>query len=417
MDNKDNDKTVKNDLTEEISLPSIKDGYEETNSDLNNIFSTSMEEKDDKPKVQAQTQTLNPSADFSQIFNVASEEVKEEVPMTKSVDLESPKPQDDLAPEVKVDENVNLNKGTPKFNKDQFNNEEKVLYEIKPEKEGNPIVVFLFFTFLISFIVLLPVISKNSSKLFNFNNNENKGGDTTTTEDEFYELDVSSVRVVLDGLEFNNFVTAKKNDEYILTFTLSNTTKQPYLFDKKYYVVLYDDVENLVYRALMHSYKPVAALGAQEVNLILTESAYVKAKKFKIEEIPISFYPEVSLSTTEGEYQVLTCNYLKDEMKYYFANDKLAKIKETYKATRDETKNYEELKNSKKAESEKYNKIENLTSTFVETNTDFIMVTDFDLRNVQDKDLSDLETYRFFKYNETKNVISFELEAQGYTCG
>ena len=45
------------------------------------------------------------------------------------------------------------------------------------------------------------------------------------------------------------------------------------------------------------------------------------------------------------------------------------------------------------------------------------MVTDFDLRNVQDKDLSDLETYRFFKYNETKNVISFELEAQGYTCG
>ena len=45
------------------------------------------------------------------------------------------------------------------------------------------------------------------------------------------------------------------------------------------------------------------------------------------------------------------------------------------------------------------------------------MVNEFDLKLIPDASLSTLQTYRFFKYKENKDIISFELEAQAYNCG
>ena len=366
------------------------------------------ESNEKKEEVKSQNQTLNTNADFSSIFGVASEEkpVEENKPV-KEV------PKEELAPEVKVTEQPNPEKQPAKFNKDLFNNEEKILYEIKPEKEGNPLVVVFFFIFLVVFIIFLPSIVK----VANFKSNT--GGNTPTTkqeeESDIYELGSTAVRVKLDNLEFNNFVKISDNDELYINFTLTNTASQPYMFDKKYYITLYDE-ETIVGYALIHSYDIVSAYGSYEAQVVVNENTYRRANHFKVEEIVPSRYPNKVTTEVDGDYNVLTCTHLNDEIKYYFNNSSLVKITETYKETLEGNKNYSTDKENYRNLSEKYKQIDHFNSTFVETNTDFTMLNDIDLKDIPDKTLTDLKVYRYFRYSEQLNNIAFEIEAQGYTC-
>lgn len=366
---------------------------------------------DTKEEVKAQNQTLNPATDFSSIFGVASEE---QAPEVKIEAKKEPEPAQELAPEVKVAENVEVPKTQePKFNKDQFNSEEKLLYEIKPEKEGNPLVVLFFFIFLIAFIIFLPSLVKVAN--FNFTQNRTNTNNNEPEQSEFYELGSTSVRVKMDNLELNNFVKSSEDDEYYLIFTLTNTASEPYMFNKKYYITLYDG-ESIVGYALIHSYDIVAAYGAREVKLVINENSYQRANQFKVEEIVASRYPKVATTEVDGEYNVLTCTHLNDEMKYYFSNDALVKIKETYKELQSNSKNYAANKDTYRNLSNKYKQIQNFTSDFIETNTDFTMINNVELKDIPDKTLTDLKVYRYFRYSEDIKTVAFELGAQGYTC-
>ena len=76
-------------------------------------------------------------ADFSTIFNVESEEKTENKIQNKQAELPKTEENTNVPTEnVIIEENSNTQE--EKINKDLFNSEEKVLYEIKPEKEGNP---------------------------------------------------------------------------------------------------------------------------------------------------------------------------------------------------------------------------------------------------------------------------------------
>lgn len=366
---------------------------------------------DTQKEVKAQNQTLNPATDFSSIFGVASEE---QAPEVKVEAKKEPEPAQELAPEVKVAENVEVPKTQePKFNKDQFNSEEKLLYEIKPEKEGNPLVVLFFFIFLIAFIIFLPSLVKVAN--FNFTQNRTNTNNNEPEQSEFYELGSTSVRVKMDNLELNNFVKSSEDDEYYLIFTLTNTASEPYMFNKKYYITLYDG-ESIVGYALIHSYDIVAAYGAREVKLVINENSYQRANQFKVEEIVTSRYPKVATTEVDGEYNVLTCTHLNDEMKYYFSSDALVKIKETYKELQSNSKNYDANKDTYRNLSNKYKQIQNFTSDFIETNTDFTMINNVELKDIPDKTLTDLKVYRYFRYSEDIKTVAFELGAQGYTC-
>lgn len=397
---------------EDISLPSVKENNvsENSNNELPKIDKP--ETNSNEEGVKESQNILNSEANFAQIFNVESEE---KPALDKNVNNENEinnKASSDTTNALPKDEE----KANVQINKAQFNSEEKLLYEIKPEKEGNPIVVLLFFIFLISFVILLPVITKNNREIFKFIPFNNNSTTTSNEEDDgFYEFGSLSTRITFGDLEFSNFVNSKQNNEYYLTFTLTNTGRQPYLFDKKYYIVLYDQ-DTILYRALVHSYDPVSALGAKEVSLIISERAYQRVNKFKIEEIETSRYPDVNTTETDGDYQVLTCNYLNDEMKYYFLNEKLTRFVETYAENSNVSLNFESNKNIYRNLSDKYKNIENFNSTFVETDSQFTMINNVELSNIPDKVLADLQVYRFFKYNESKNVVAFELESQGYTC-
>lgn len=394
MDNKDimNNEESTN---EEFSLPSIK---KEENSNV---------EQEEK-QIKGRDQTTDPSVDFSAIFNVASEETPVEQP--KPAQTES-KPTEEKPAQIEVPE-AEEKKPEPKFNKDMFNSEEKLLYEIKPEKEGNPIVVLFFFIFLIAFIILLPSISK---KMETYKPKETPKEEEVVDESKMYELGSTAVRVAIGDIELNNFVVNPKGDNKYLTFTLTNNSAEPYTYNKKYYIELYEGESRLGY-ALIHDYNIVSAYGAQEVNLIITERMYSRADHFKVVEISPNLYPAVTTTELEGEYEVITCKYKNDEMKYYFSNNSLIKIRETYHEEQGSTPNYNSNKTAHNNEHERLDKVEGIDSTFVETITNYTLINEIELSGIPDKTLSDLKVYRFFKYSETKQAVSFELQAQGYSC-
>lgn len=234
-------------------------------------------------------------------------------------------------------------------------------------------------------------------------------------EPEFYYFNKSSVRAKFNQLEFTNFVKIQRKGEEKIRFTINNASEKAYQFDKKYYIVFYNN-DLVVYRALVHSYEAIGSSSTLTIELPISKKAYSDANRFKIEEIVEEKYTPVKLVEEDGDYQVMTCNYNADEIKYYFIDGKLSKIKETYKEESKNNPNYQENLLKYKVLSQEYKKIPNFQSTFVEYATSFTMINNFSHKDIEDKTLSDLKTYKFFKYNETKEVVSFEIEAQGYNC-
>lgn len=370
-----------------------------------------MENKDEKkdlvkentPDIEIPKMAQEPQADFSKIFNVASEE-KVEIPKAKENE-----PQ--VIGELSTEETPK-----PKVEKkpSQFNGEEKVLYEIKPEKESSPVVPAIFFTILIAAIFLLPYVSKQLDFTF-IPTADNQQVAAEETE-EFYYFNKSSVRAKIGDLEFTNFVKSNINGEYRVSFTITNTALRTYRFNKKYYVVLYDEKENVLFHSLIYSYEAIGAMGAQSITLNITENAFKKSDRFKIEEIPTSTYPEVTLIEKEGEYEVMKCTYINNTIKYYFKDDKLVKIHDEYKESKDSSSNYTANKTKYKNLSDQYKTVPNFSSIFIETDVDFQMINEIELSKITEAQLTELSTYRFFKYSESKDIISFELESQAYTC-
>lgn len=305
---------------------------------------------------------------------------------------------------------------TRKKKNDNFNSDEKIIYEMKQEVDGNPIIVILFLLGLFAFIFFLPIIADKTGGLIKLNQNKNKPVVTpsTPTNPEESKYFGFHDEAEIGDLRLSNLITTNIDGEYALSFTIVNNGKSIYTFNKKYYVLLYDN-EKLIYRALIHSYEPIPSKGAIELKLLVNEKAYNEANKYSLEEIPEGKYPNRVMTQVEDEYDVLECTYQNDVIRYYFTDDELLKISETYKEN-NTNKYYSELITENYNNSVKFNSIEGFDSTFVEYPTNFILSNQLDLNMIQDNTLSSLKTYKFFSFRENVKTVAFEMEAQGYKC-
>lgn len=303
-------------------------------------------------------------------------------------------------------------------NKDAFNGEEEIIFKLNEEKDNNPLAPILLIVALIVVVILLPFISKKV-EIRGINSEtpvETPQQPTNQEEDEFFYFDRSSTRAKIGNLEITNIVKSFEENEYRLSFTLNNVGEKSYDYSKKYYIVMYKD-DKVVHRALIHSYDGLGALSATTLSLRITKSAFNNTNKFKLAEIPTVSYPSVRTSITEGDYDVLTCTYNYNTIKYYFINNELYKIHDEYNESKANNEYYEKHRNQYEKDFQKYQNVAKLPSVFVETEEDFRMVNDLDLSQVADASMVQLRTYRFFRYKENIKTISFEMEAQGYTCG
>ena len=313
-------------------------------------------------------------------------------------------------------------KKTP--NKEAFNSEEKVIYEIKEPKQGNPIIVALFFVALIVFVFFLPNISSMIKKYYTKTPTIPSAPIIDNTKDDEEKItnykfaDAINVAKIGD-LAINNVIISRNSNtnEYFASFTAVNNGSKPYTFDKKYYMIFYSN-DKIIYRALVHSYDAIDSFVSQEISLPVTQNVYQQANGFLLEEINPDRYPDVNLKDSEDDMQKLTCTYLNTEMTYYFKDNLLEKILETYTTSRDKDSNYDNILQEQTQIANQYNTIDGITSVMEnhEETGYFILKNNFDLVNIQDKTLADLKKYRYFKYHETSKTISFEIQTQGYTC-
>lgn len=358
-----------------------------------------MENKElNNENIQSNNPVQSEQPNFSQIFNVESEE-QQPVQQVQTEETEQPR----------------------RHISASFNGQEEVLHTIEEEKDKSPIVPLILILGLVGIIILLPVISKRVE--FNVFDPETVpvNPNTTNPEDELYEFNKSSVRAKIGQLEFTNFVKSKEHNEYLLSFTVNNVGDRSYDFSKKYYIVLKEG-NKTIYRALIHSYDGLGALSATTLSVKLTKSAYNNANRFKIEEIPTASYPEnVRTVNMEGDYNVLTCSYNNSTIKYYFLENELHKIYDEHNEAKETdgqiNEIYEQNKSLYLQLSNKYKNVENFSSIFIETETDFRMINEIDLKQISAVTMAQLRTYRFFKYKESIKIVSFEMEAQGYKCG
>jgi len=383
----------------------------EENSAVNAIANS--EARQDEVRIEGAKQE---NADFTSMFGVASEETQEEKELKKQ-SVEIPRVLEVKDEDREEANKINLTDEEKKANhKKYFNSDERLVYNIEEEKQGNPIFVLFFFLVLITVVLILPQISKkvDFSSLFKTSDVTPGANGEEEEENKFIKLESAASRAKIGQLEMINFVKSHIGDEYKISFTIQNVGDRIYRFDKKYYFVLYNK-EAPLYYAIIHSYNGVPSKAAQEISLVISKYAYEKANQFRIEEIVEEKYPEVQLTESEGDYKVLTCRYLGDEMRYYFSSNKLAKIKETYIET-SENRNFSSDLEKFKNLTEKYKKINSFTSTFVQESDRFTQINEMQLKNITDNQIISLQTYRFFRYNTDVKTVSFEAESIGYTC-
>lgn len=428
MDNKDNNvqknemPVMSNEGTKEetvtaASLPAEKKA-DETEITLPSINIANSEAADDKKPANVGTSVLDNQADFQSIFHVESEEV----PEVKQADakklapvVETKKEEVAALPEEKAS-TTEEKAQKEKIRKNNFNGEERIIYEIKEEKEGNPLVVVFYFVALIGIIFALPYISKKIAYNTDIPPVSNGSEENQIDENQLYYFNRSSVRAKIGSLEFTNFVKHKEGDVYTLSFNISNLQQKAYTFDEKYYVEFYEK-EQVIYRALIYSKEIIGANSITSVKININERSYNESDSFKLREILPSSYPPANVTTVDGEYRVLTCKRLNDEVNYYFLDNKLVKLKEIYREELNNSTNYDDSIQEYYQLSQDYKKIENFNSTFISSAAEFTMINEFNYKDIPATTLNNLNEYKFFRYNENKDVVNFEMEALNYSCG
>lgn len=305
-------------------------------------------------------------------------------------------------------------------NPEAFNNKEKVLYEQEEEPDSNPTGVLIIFGVLILGILFLPlvdrVVYKNTGKNAYQNIFDDAQGVVNQPNlDNRFFFDTNQISAGIGTLELKNFVTSESEFGHEITFTIINNGDDAYLFDKKYYMDFYKG-EELLYHALIHSYRPIASKAAAELTLAISKKAYDNADSIKLVEIKTIKYPELTFTTREDEYELLTCTYGRTETVYYFKDKMLEKIRETYTNKDYSDEKYAGDKNDYSKLVSQYRDIDGINANFVETPTEFTAQIDFALVEVQDNILSGLKQYRYFKYHEKADIVAFEMSAQGYVC-
>ena len=308
----------------------------------------------------------------------------------------------------------------PTKNAEAFNSKEKVLYEIKEEKESNPVGTLIIFAVLGIGLLFLPLadklINRGTGPSGNnplFDPSQEIINNTTLTNVYYFEKEQSSIGI--DNLELKNFVTQETDTGFKINFTIINNGDAAYQYDKKYYMDFYEG-EKLIYHALIHSYRPIASKGADNLSLEISEKAFARADSLKLVETKVELYPKYEFDTKEGDYDTLTCTYDKTEIVYYFKDNMLEQIRETYTNSDYENENFSKLKSTKQTEINAYRKVEGINANFVETEQDFTAQVDFMLADVVDSSLQKLRVYRFFKYHEKADIVAYEMPAIGYMC-
>ena len=297
------------------------------------------------------------------------------------------------------------------------NNEPITIGKIKKGGGSKPIVVVILFLFLGAFLLFLPTIINyfgdyniidlvKEGNIVDFFINHDLYVNNKETEKEQVEKDQNKEIIYVNnktiieenGIRLDNFNLSRDGINFNITNNNNIDLDSTYI-----YLLLKKDGKILSAIRLLNIDKIDFKFETRLESLIQIEAL--------IKHYTDSDYPNLSLTTDESGIGSINCVKEHNYYEYIFENNKLIKVKETFKYY-DDGNNNNYLDNFNK-----YSKLNkdiinnNGLSTLEENNNGFVFKTDIDL-STYTKNID----YNYYSYNTKSNKINFDMEAKGYDC-
>ena len=356
---------------------------------------------------EVQEQVTEPSTGVSQSGEEAATEAPKQEVATEAK-TEAPKPEETTQPH------------NPKVN-------DQVLMEMPKEKDGSVVGIILFFAVIVAFVFFLPNINKYLGKIFPSLDPESriiKPRPVEPVEDDrgkkesitYYQMDGMISDAKIDDLSLVNFVKDNNDGIEKIRFYLLNNGESSFSFNDKtkFFLDFYDN-NSYLSSVLIFSYDPIASKESKDFTINISKAVYNKANKFTITRKNSNDYNEITLNKVEGDYKILTCTFGKESINYYFIDNYLEVIDESYTETNDVTTYSDDLLKYNNLAS-KYQGISAISYDVIESENNFVAKTNIKLKDLNDVDLTKLATYKYFPYHKESKVIAYEMNALGYNC-
>ena len=354
-----------------------------------------------------------------------SVEVKKEEPSVDDVVVVDEEVKEDnqvpkLKPSIELPQKKDEEKSSIPESVSASSSDSQVLGTIKPDKQKSPLAMLILFGVLIIFIVFMPTAISLFNKYFGTNlnidslNNPTKV-DTPVKDDDqkqnikMYNLKEDTV-IQLDKIEFGGF-KKDNTDGLKISFYIKNTGSLLYKFDKKVYLEYYDDNNTFVGRTYLENVKEITGGITNNYSLTINDAINNAATKVEVVQRTDDDYPAITLQAKQ-----LTCSNDTDSIVYTFdESSRLTNIKDMYTYTKDEdVMKYNNDLISYKSKISKLDSLEGVTAVLTETDTGFMTTTAIDYQYADYSKLSSNTNY-YIKDTYAK-IISFEMNAKGYTC-
>ena len=299
----------------------------------------------------------------------------------------------------------------------KINEEDLSITKIGEMDTSSQSTVFIFFLFILImvFVFFLPTIvnyiNGESEKTDSYveKSPEIDENETDTEENEIKFYTISNTLTI--SLEENIKLDQFSINENTLSFQVTNDSTNRFDFDKEnYYLELYTEENTLLNRILLDNV--IAHNSSDTVNLTLDETDVSLVKKLTFVKKEERDYPNITLTQNDLGESVLTCTKEEENITYKFNKEELFEINDVINI--DNTKeNYIALLNEWKTTSESLNAVEGITSILVDAKTSFVVNTLIDLKTAK---VPNNASEYYYKKDTLAKVISFEMEARGFSC-
>lgn len=283
--------------------------------------------------------------------------------------------------------------------------------------EQSPLFVLILFGFILVFIFFLPTIANlikapNEKPDYSLlekpqeNNQEEKPREEP--KNSYYQYSDTLSIDLEEKIKINEFALVGNT----LSFKVTNANETRFSFQKdNYFLELYSEEDTLLERIYLGD-TTVSRETDMVLQFALNSNTALYMKKLSFAKKEIADYPNVTLEKNENEEEVLICTKDKETLTYKFQKDKLFSISHVvnYSST---ISNYESILNTWQTNSEKLNNMTGITSIFVDAGTGFVVNTTIDTKTAK---LNEVENTSYYPNETLAKVVSFEMEARGFSC-
>lgn len=283
--------------------------------------------------------------------------------------------------------------------------------------EQSPLFVLILFGFILVFIFFLPTIANlikapNEKPDYSLlekpqeNNQEEKPREEP--KNSYYQYSDTLSIDLEEKIKINEFALVGNT----LSFKVTNANETRFSFQKdNYFLELYSEEDTLLERIYLGD-TTVSRETDMVLQFALNSNTALYMKKLSFAKKEITDYPNVTLEKNENEEEVLTCTKDKETLTYKFQKEKLFSISHVvnYSST---ISNYESILNTWQTNSKKLNNMEGITSILVDAGTGFVVNTTIDTKTAK---LNEVENTSYYPNETLAKVVSFEMEARGFSC-